>query len=136
MSSLRSTREPAPAGRLLTHADLWLLGAGIVVGLLLSALLLPGRHAGREVLIESRGALYVRARLDAPALYEVPGPLGVTVVEIRGGAVRVLSSPCPEKYCVHSGSVSRQGRLIVCVPNRVVVRIPGGTSGSLDMITE
>ena len=121
---------------LLTRADKWPLGLGLIIGLLLSELLLPGRERGREVLIEARGRLFVRAYLDTPARYEVPGPLGTTVVEVGEGAVRVISSPCPEKHCVRSGAVRRQGGLIVCVPNRVVVRIPGDIGGSLDMITE
>ena len=116
-----SPERMAPTARrpLLTKTDQWLLGVGLIIGLLLSGLLLTGREGGHEVLIEARGELYVRAYLDTPARYAVPGPLGATVVEVREGAVRVVSSPCPEKQCVRSGPVHRRGGLIVCVPNRV-----------------
>ncbi|HOT97822.1 MAG TPA: NusG domain II-containing protein [bacterium] len=48
---------------------------------------------------------------------------------------REATSPCPEKRCVHSGAVQRRGGLIVCVSNRMVVRIESG-SNPLDMVTE
>lgn len=63
--------------------------------------------------------------LDAERIVEVPGPLGDTVVAIRRGEARVLSSPCTEKICVKSGAISRPGQWIACLPNRVIIDIKG-----------
>jgi len=57
----------------------------------------------------------------------VEGPLGATVVEITPGSVRVVDSPCPEKICVKTGSISRPGETIACLPNRVFVVIRGAS---------
>jgi len=50
--------------------------------------------------------------------------------------VRIEASHCPQKICVHSGAIRRSGELLVCVPNRVVVRINGGTEHPFDLITQ
>jgi hypothetical protein len=63
--------------------------------------------------------------LDTRQTLEVEGPLGDTIVEISGGAVRVVDSPCPEKICVKTGQISRPGQTIACLPNRVFVVIRG-----------
>ena len=70
--------------------------------------------------------------LDAPRIQRVPGPLGVTVVEVRGGTARVVSSPCPEQICVKSGPISKCGQWIACLPNQVFVTIMSAREGEID----
>jgi hypothetical protein len=74
--------------------------------------------------------------LDARQTLSVPGPLGDTVVELKDGQVRVLSSPCPEKICVKAGSISRPGQWIACLPNRVFIAIQGRSKDSIDALSE
>lgn len=125
-----------PGGRLLTRADGWIIALGLITGLLLWVCAWRSESPGQEVLISAGGRLWARAPLAAPARYEVPGPRGLTVVAIQEGRVRILSSPCPEQRCIHSGSISRRGALLVCVPNRVVVRLTGTAASPYDLITE
>lgn len=70
--------------------------------------------------------------VDSRQTLEVEGPLGTTLVEIQGGSVRVVDSPCPEKICIRTGSISRPGQTIACLPNRVIVVIRGGTGDEID----
>jgi len=67
---------------------------------------------------------------------EVEGPLGTTVIEVAGGAARVLSSPCPHQVCVKMGAVDSPGRSVVCVPNRVVVTMVGDGPTATDAVTK
>lgn len=50
-------------------------------------------------------------------------------LEVRAGGIRVVESNCPERFCVRTGRISRQGQTIVCVPNRVVIEVRGGRRG-------
>ncbi len=70
--------------------------------------------------------------LDSERTLAVPGPLGDTVVQIRQGRVRVLSSPCPEKICLRSGDIARPGQWIACLPNRVFIDIQAGPRETVD----
>jgi hypothetical protein len=74
--------------------------------------------------------------LDGEATLRVPGPLGETVVEIKDGAVQVISSPCPEKICVKTGRISKPGQWIACLPNRVFISIRGRRSEQPDAVSQ
>ena len=71
-----------------------------------------------------------RFDLHAPRVVRAPGPLGATEVEIADGAARILSSPCPHRFCVQRGWVRQAGQVSVCVPNRVILEIAGRPSAS------
>lgn len=59
----------------------------------------------------------------------VSGPLGVTVIEIRDNAARVVSSPCADQVCVAMGAVRGAGQWLACLPNRVMLYVSAGGDG-------
>jgi len=85
-----------------------------------------------------KGKLYVHIKSDSnewliPITEQktiwVKGPIGETEVVINSGSARIVSSPCREKICIRSGSISRPGQWVACLPNRVFVSIEGKSSG-------
>ena len=50
---------------------------------------------------------------------------GTNVLVIENGTAHLSEASCPDKLCVHQGTVSRQGQTIVCLPNEVVIEIQG-----------
>jgi hypothetical protein len=44
---------------------------------------------------------------------------------INDGTIKVISSECPDKICVDEGSIMLSGQTIVCLPNKVVIKIIG-----------
>ena len=55
-------------------------------------------------------------------------------VTIENGAVSVTESDCPDGVCVNSGTISRAGQAVVCVPAQVTVRVDGGTKTEFDAV--
>ena len=51
-------------------------------------------------------------------------------VSIENGKVFVSSADCPDKLCLHSGSIERSGETLVCLPAKVMIRIKG--AGGVD----
>lgn len=47
---------------------------------------------------------------------------GVTL-EIKDNSIRVCDSDCPDKVCVKTGFISSSKQAVVCLPNRISVRI-------------
>ena len=94
-----------------------LLGLAAIVALATQAPVLNGR-----VVIRQAGQVFMEgdARLDQ--IIQVPGPLGVTLVEFRSGRVRVAADPSPRQICVRQGWLSA-GETAVCLPNRVSVEL-------------
>jgi hypothetical protein len=81
---------------------------------------------GERVVVSSGAQIRFVAPLDQDQQFELSGPLGMTRLQIGGGGVRVLSSPCPKKICIGMGEARHSGDLLACVPNRLVIRIEGG----------
>lgn len=65
----------------------------------------------------------------------VHGPIGETKVVIENGSARVVSSPCHQQICVSSGTISRPGSWIACLPNRVFIRIEAKKDETIDAST-
>ena len=51
----------------------------------------------------------------------------------REGACMV-SSDCPTQDCVHTGTITRSGQSIVCLPARVSVVLTGGADSGVDAV--
>lgn len=47
----------------------------------------------------------------------------INVIAIKDGRVSIVESDCPGTDCVHTGWISSAGKSIVCLPNRVEVRV-------------
>ena len=99
-------------------------------------LLLPRSDAGAQSMVEiyRDGELIMQLPLSTDASFTVSGDFSNTVT-ISGGAVSITESDCPGGDCLHSGSIDSPGRSIVCLPNRVEVRINGApTSDEVDFV--
>ena len=70
------------------------------------------------------GELVESFSLDEERTVTVAGQY-TNLVVARDGAVWVEESDCPGEDCVHSGKVSQPGRAIVCLPNRMEIRLVG-----------
>lgn len=117
----------------LKALDLAALAAALAVIALVSVRAYGSRSGAAMVHLRGPGQEWVFP-LGEERVVAVRGPLGDTVVELRGGQVRVLSSPCAEKICVRSGAIARPGQWIACLPNRVFVDVRG-SGGSADAVS-
>jgi hypothetical protein len=108
----------------LKGLDLVALAAALAVIALVSVRAYGSKAGAAVVHLRGPGQEWVYP-LGEDRVVSVRGPLGDTIVEIRGGQARVLSSPCAEKICVRSGAIARPGQWIACLPNRVFLDIQG-----------
>ncbi|MBE6936882.1 MAG: NusG domain II-containing protein [Ruminococcaceae bacterium] len=110
----------------------------IVAVLLLSAGLLfwgfAGREAPRSVEISVDGQEIGRYTLPAQAEYPLADlPYPCTLV-IDGYAVALSDTTCPGHDCEHGGAADAGGESIVCLPNRLLIRLTG--SGKVDTVVQ
>lgn len=104
-----------------------------------------GQADRRMLQIELDGNLVREIPLDVETdeLITVELPGGEAVVQVKEGRVRMLPmerSLCPLGYCSSVGWVEYAGEAIVCMPNRLVLKIRGGPAHelweSLDGVTK
>ncbi len=104
----------------------------IIIFFLFFAFFLP-KKKGEKVIISVDKTNDFVYPLNQDREIIVKGKLGEAKVVIREGKVRILDSPCPLKICENKGWISKKGDFIICVPNRIIIRIEGK---KYDAITE
>lgn len=97
-----------------------LLGVALVVA---SALHFWRDGIGETLRVRVDGRLVEDLPLRLNRTLSVQGPLGATVVEVRGGRARIAADPSPRQYCVRHGWLSRPGEMAICLPNRTSIEI-------------
>jgi hypothetical protein len=100
-----------------------LIIATVIVAALF-ATLWHNEQAGK-VRIRAGDAVFATLSLAQKRILDVPGPLGISRVEIDQGRVRVASDPGRHQYCVKQGWLTRVGEVAMCLPNQVSVELLG-----------
>ena len=83
-----------------------------------------GTEEGSRVVVYEDGKVIREIPLTEATEFVVEG-LYTNKIAVRDGQAAVIESDCPGGDCMHSGWISESGRSIVCLPNRVEVRIEG-----------
>jgi len=110
--------------------------------LLLAGLLIIGliplawqQERAARVRVYQDGKLFGEYDLAVARRIETPGPLGITVVEIEEGKVRIAKDPSPRQYCVKAGWLSEAGQTAICLPNRTSIELIGTRPLPYDSLT-
>jgi len=125
----------APAGRRRAPTP----GDFVVLVLLVAALPLVaaiGRPSGTghilHVQVASQPVQVFDVRIDQDVTLD--GPVGRSVLRIRGGEAWIATAPCRDRVCQRLGHLHAPGRALVCVPNRIIVRF-ASPGGDVDAVT-
>lgn len=90
-------------------------------------------ESGKQIEIFVDGNLKFIYSLNDDRTITIEGNIGISTIEIKDGRIRMVYSPCPDKLCMKQGFIKGKGESIICVPNRIVIRIKGD---NYDGITE
>ena len=114
-------------------ADLFVIAGVILLALVIGAVfLLPTQNNnGAVVQIYQNGQLVQEVPLQENKTVTLTGTYE-NIIQIRDGKVSIVDADCPGEDCVHTGWISTPGTSIICLPNRVEVRIAG--QGDVDLI--
>ncbi|MCK5157229.1 MAG: NusG domain II-containing protein [Spirochaetales bacterium] len=100
----------------------------IVIGIILfiSVRSLSGQSQAPKLVIR-RDTSEWQYTLDTDMTIQIPGKIGTDEIVIRDGLVFIGDTPCgcALKICVASGSISKPGDWIICLPNRLFLSIEG-----------
>lgn len=109
--------------------DIFKKGDVIVIALLVVAVILTAVFATRTadsfVEIYVDGNLVMQLDLSKDTVVDLNSTSHKIdmKVEVKAGKVFVTHSDCPDKLCVESAGVSSVGGMIVCLPNKVVIKV-------------
>ena len=121
----------------IKKADIILLIVLVVIGLLASVYIAASKSGGDTVIIEQSGKLYGKYSLYQDAEVDVVATDSIRSdvhVSIKDGTAKVTKSGCKNQVCVRHSAINSVGESIICLPNKVVVRIEG-KGGGYDAVT-
>jgi hypothetical protein len=107
---------------MLTFADKVLIGV-ILLAIGISTWWVFKGNKGEMVEIQTPDGIKNIPLSSKPQTIFAYGTLGTTTIEIKKKKVRVTNSPCPQKICVKMGWKDKNNQTIVCVPNKVVIKV-------------
>ena len=110
----------------LSRADklVIIFSLGLVISLYW--LLWRGSSEAQEVEIIVDGEKQYILDLYTNTQIQVDGKHGRSMIEIKDGQVRFVSSPCSTGFCVRSGWQHQSGDFVACLPNGVSLHLAGG----------
>ena len=111
----------------------WLIVLGGVVAISALAIILPGQVSASYARIYHNGELTETVNIIAVTdLYTITIESGNSknTIAVEHGRIRMQSADCPDGTCVRQGWSSKGAFPIVCLPNRVVIVLDSGESGS------
>lgn len=110
--------------------DIIVIISVIILIIIVSVLTFP-KSSGKEVEISIDGKSHFYP-LNKDTTIETDGEFK-NIVTIRNDEVWISNANCPDKLCKNTGKISKKGQSIICVPEKMIIRITGG--GEVDAIT-
>ena len=103
---------------------------------LLALLLVLGvylmREEGNSARVEVDGVTVGEYPLSVDGNFPLNG--GTNVLVIENGEAYLSYSNCPDHLCEGMGKIRYVGESIICLPNRVAVKIVGNGAGGVDFV--
>ena len=85
---------------------------------------LPAGSVGEMLTVRTPDSI-TEISLGVDGRYPVSGPLGTALLVVEKGRAHLENASCPLKICEAMGPIDRSGQVIVCLPNRIVVKVSG-----------
>lgn len=130
----------------IRKADIVLLIIIVVLGLASSAYVVLSQTSGDTVIIEKDGELYGKYSLAEDRTITIPKDYEsenssdesnskYNIVTIKDGSVTMTSASCHSQVCVKHHAIKSTGESIICLPNKVLVKIEGKGDQKYDSIS-
>ena len=105
----------------------WLaIGIVAIIAFVIMLSFLPGQNSPAVYAeIYRDGELYKTLPLDQDTSFLISEDY-TNRITVANGTIAFTDSDCPGQDCVHSGSIHSTGRSLVCLPNRVEIRVVSG----------
>ena len=111
----------------VTRGDIVLIAVLLAVAAAGFVLVPRAAGSGGHAVVEIEGRRELDLPLDRDVTVTVTGPCGESVIVVEDGTVRIGASCCPNHICMRMGRLRFPGEVAVCVPNRLMITVRGGT---------
>ena len=79
--------------------------------------------SGKQIEIYVDNELYKTYDIDDEDEIKIESEEGYNVVKIHNHGAQITEASCPDKVCIHEGFIKKPSESIVCLPNKVHIKI-------------
>lgn len=79
--------------------------------------------SGENIEIYVNNKLYKTYSIDDDEEIKIKSEEGYNIVKIHNHGVEITEASCPDKVCINSGFITKSSESIVCLPNKVHIKI-------------
>jgi len=110
-------------------------GAAFLLALAACFFVWHGAAGGTTAQVYINGELAYEVDLEAIGEPYTFAPQAGNIIRVESGRICIESADCPDQICVRQGWIAGGGIPIVCLPNRLVIRIEAA-SRAFDAISK
>ena len=114
--------------------DIILIAVLLVVAGAAFGLIQLNKKSGGYAVVVQDGKETAVYPLNEDASVTSTSPTGFNTLVIKDGKADVTDADCPDRICVNQHSISYDGETIVCLPNKLVVKIVSDAESDVDII--
>lgn len=79
--------------------------------------------SGENIEIYVDNKLYKTYSINDEEEIKIENEEGYNIIKIHDHGVEITEASCPDKVCVHTGFIKKPSESIVCLPNKVHIKI-------------
>lgn len=104
---------------------------------LVSMNFLKNRSNNHELkgIIYYNGQIYKEVNLNKDQEFEVITDIGRNLVKVHDNGIEIIEADCETQVCVDTKIAKKNGEMVVCLPNKIVIEVVGGEEDELDGIS-
>jgi hypothetical protein len=111
------------------------IGAILVITSIIVIFQYTQNTAGNTAEIYQNGVLIRTVSLAADTEFTITNADGgYNTIQVKDGAISVIDASCRDKICVHEGAISSAAKPIVCLPNKLVIKVSSAAPSKIDVV--
>ena len=87
-----------------------------------------------KIVIYLDNKVYKEIPIDATENLTIKTDSGFNNIKIHDRGVEVIDASCPDKVCVKTGFIDKSNKNIVCIPNKISIKIISDEKNDIDII--
>ena len=111
-----------------------ILSVLIIIGVWISFSFFKNQGKGEKIVIYLDNKVYKEIPIDATEDITIKTDAGFNKIKIHDKGVEVVDASCPDKVCVKTGFIDKANKNIVCIPNKVSIKIISNEKNDIDTI--
>ena len=80
-------------------------------------------NGGKTAVKSNSKTAYIQSNNELVSEYVLTEDVKDEVMHIENGQIWIQEASCPHKICILQGKISKNGEAILCIPNRLFIKI-------------